>query len=151
YDVIIGNFVKINAMVYIPAYVTIDDFCMISAGTVFTNDLYPRSMNKELTALMTSEPTEATLATHVKKGVTIGANATIGPGITLGEFSMIGMGSVVTKNVADYALVVGNPAKVVGYVCICGPSLISMKNPPVTGSKIQCKECSRTYHWKGDG
>ncbi len=151
YGVTIGNYVKINAMVYIPAHVTVKDYCMISAGTVFTNDLYPRSMNKELTDLETSEPTEETLATLVKQGVTIGANATIGPGITLGEFSMIGMGSVVTKNVPDYGLVLGNPAHLVGYVCTCGPSLISLKNPPLKDSIITCKRCQRDYQWNGEG
>jgi acetyltransferase-like isoleucine patch superfamily enzyme len=150
YGVTIGNFVKINAMVYIPAYVTVEDFCMISAGTVFTNDLYPRAMNPDLTALMTSEPTEDTLATIVKKGVTIGANATIGPGITLGEFSMIGMGSVVTKSVPDFGLVLGNPAHLVGFVCICGPSLLSLKNPPQQGAILTCEKCHRKYQWNGD-
>jgi UDP-2-acetamido-3-amino-2,3-dideoxy-glucuronate N-acetyltransferase len=66
YGVKIGNYVKINAMVYIPAHVTISDYCMISAGTIFTNDLYPRSMNKEYTKLETSDPTEETLATLVQ-------------------------------------------------------------------------------------
>lgn len=150
YDVKIGNFVKINAMVYIPALVTIEDFCMISAGTVFTNDLYPRAMNKELTALETAAPTDETLATLVKKGVTIGANATIGPGITLGEFSMIGMGSVVTKNVPNFGLVLGNPARLVGYVCTCGPRLITLKNPPKAGSEITCERCHRHFNWDGD-
>lgn len=150
YGVKIGNFVKINAMVYIPAHVTVQDYCMISAGTVFTNDLYPRAMNKELTDLETSDPTEETLATLVKQGVTIGANATIGPGITLGEFSMVGMGSVVTKNVPDYGLVVGNPARLVGYVCTCGPSLVSSKNPPSKGDILTCKRCQREFQWNGE-
>ena len=149
YDVKIGNFVKINAMVYIPAFVTIEDCCMISAGTVFTNDLYPRSMNKEFTALETSSPTEETLSTFVKRGVTIGANATIGPGITLGEFSMIGMGAVVTKDVPDFGLILGNPARLVGYVCLCGPRLISIQEPPSKGSSITCERCKRGYFWDG--
>jgi len=150
YGVSIGSFVKINAMVYIPAYVTIQDFCMISAGTVFTNDLYPRAMNKELTALETSEPTEDTLETLVKKGTTIGSNATIGPGIYLGEFSMIGMGSVVTKNVPDFGLVIGNPARLVGYVCICGPRLVSLGNPPGSGTVVACERCQREFLWNGN-
>ena len=149
YGVSIGNYVKINAMVYIPAYVTVEDYCMISAGTVFTNDLYPRSMNKELTELETSAPTDETLSTLVKKGVTIGANATIGPGITLGEFSMIGMGSVVTKDVPDFGLVVGNPASLIGYVCLCGPRLVTSKNPPQKGAVLGCKRCQREYQWNG--
>ncbi len=78
YDVSIGDYVKINANVYICAGVAIEDMCMISAGAAFTNDRFPRAMNRELTELETSEPTEETLTTLVRRGVTIGANATIG-------------------------------------------------------------------------
>jgi acetyltransferase-like isoleucine patch superfamily enzyme len=150
YDVKIGNFVKINAMVYIPAFVTIEDGCMISAGTVFTNDLYPRSMNREGTGLETSDPTEETLHTVVKKGVTIGANATIGPGITLGDYAMIGMGAVVTKNVPPFGLVIGNPARLVGYVCACGPRLFTLDDLPEKGAMVVCNRCERAYFWNGE-
>lgn len=146
YDVKIGSYVKINAMVYICTGVTIEDMCMISAGTVFTNDVFPRAMNKELTALETSEPTSQTLLTYVKKGSTIGANATIGPGVTLGCFSMIGMGAVVTKSIPDYGLAVGNPARIVGYVCICGPKLIDVQDK--TEQILACPHCRREYLWK---
>lgn len=149
YDVIIGNYVKLNAFVYICTGVVIEDMCMISAGTVFTNDRFPRSMNKELTDLETSDPTEDTLAMIVRRGTTIGANATIGPGVTLGEFSMVGMGSVVTKSVPDYALVVGNPAEIVGYVCVCGPRIVSLRKPPAVGDTVGCERCGRHYKWDG--
>lgn len=147
YGVSIGNFVKINAMVYICAHVVIEDHAMISAGTVFTNDRFPRAMNREFTALETSSPTEHTLSTVVRQGATIGANATIGPGIVIGKFAMIGMGAVVTKDVPDYALVVGNPGKIIGYVCQCGPCLVKCQDPPKT---IHCQQCNRNYEWSGD-
>jgi acetyltransferase-like isoleucine patch superfamily enzyme len=149
YDVSIGNFVKINAFVYICTGVTIEDMCMISAGTVFTNDRFPRAMNKELTDLETSDPTEETLECIVRRGSTIGAHATIGPGIALGEFSMVGMGSVVTKSVPNQALVVGNPAAVIGYVCVCGPRLFAVKGSPAGGSSHSCHRCGRIYEWTG--
>jgi acetyltransferase-like isoleucine patch superfamily enzyme len=110
--------------VYICAEVEIEDFVMISAHTVFTNDRFPRSGNKELTGLETSDPTEETLKCRVGRGVSIGANATIGPGLTLGEFSMVGMGSVVTRDVPPHALVLGNPARVAGWLCACGHPLV---------------------------
>lgn len=151
YDVEIGNYVKINAMVYICTGVRIEEMCMIAAGVVFTNALYPRAMNRELTALEVSEPTEDTLLTVVRRGVTIGANATVGPGISLGEFAFIAMGAVVTNDVVPHALVTGNPARVAGYVCICGPRLVSLKSPPDAGTRVHCSRCGRVYRWTGEG
>lgn len=148
YGVTIGQFVKINAMVYIPYAVTIEDQCMISAGVVFTNDLYPRSMNKDLTDLETSQPTNETLATRVCKGVTIGANATIGPGVSIAPYAMVGMGAVVTKDVPQQGLVIGNPARLVGYVCVCGPKIVDFNEPPEEA--IQCLRCGRQYTWNED-
>ena len=150
YDVRIGDYVKINAMVYICAGVTIEDMCMISAGTVFTNDRFPRAMNRELTDLETSDPTEETLHTTVRRGTTIGAGATIGPGVTLGEFSMIGMGSIITRDVLMRGLVVGNPARLVGFVCTCGPRLIDLQNIPERGARVACARCERAYQWDGE-
>lgn len=151
YGVEIGDFVKINAFVYICAGVTIEEMCMLSAGVVFTNDRFPRAMNRELTGLETSDPTEETLYTRVGRGTTIGANATIGPGVVLGAFSMIGMGSVVTRNVPDQALVIGNPARVTGYVCVCGPRLIALDLAPPPGSPVTCERCNRSFEWDGRG
>lgn len=150
YDVVIGSQVKINASVYICAGVEIEDMCMISAATVFTNDRFPRAMNRELTELETSDPTEETLFTTVKRGTTIGAHATIGPGITLGEFCMVGMGAVVTRDVPPHALVIGNPARIVGYVCTCGPRLVSLSASPQKSEELSCERCGRLYHWDGN-
>jgi UDP-2-acetamido-3-amino-2,3-dideoxy-glucuronate N-acetyltransferase len=141
--------VKINAFVYICTGVVIEDMCMIAAGTVFTNDRYPRSMNRELTDLETSDPTEDTLTTRVERGTTIGANATIGPGITIGSFSMVGMGAVVTADVPAQALVIGNPAHVVGHVCVCGPRLVTLDAAPDAGTSVTCARCGRVYGWDG--
>lgn len=151
YDVAIGNFVKINANVYICAAVTVEDFCMISAHTVFTNDRFPRAGNRELTGLETSDPTDETLATRVCRGTTIGANATIGPGVTLGEFSMVGMGSVVTKSIAPHALVVGNPARQIGWVCRCGHPVARFEKdgPAARQRSLRCAECGRSYEEDG--
>ena len=154
YDVTIGNFVKINAVVYICAGVRIGDFCMISAHTVFTNDRFPRSGNRALTGLETSDPTDETLSSRLERGVTIGANATIGPGVTLGEFSMVGMGSVVTKNVPAHALVVGNPARPAGWLSACGEPLLrgeASRGAGAAGSPrvLHCERCGRDYLFDG--
>ncbi|MBI4604756.1 MAG: N-acetyltransferase [Planctomycetes bacterium] len=153
YDVVIGDFVKINACVYICAGVAIEDFCMVSAHTVFTNDRFPRAGNLGLTGLETSAPTEDTLLTRVCRGSTIGANATIGPGITLGEFCMVGMGSVVTRDVPPHALVIGNPARHAGWVCACGRPLVkgSGAKPGGTPVELRCERCGREHRWDAAG
>lgn len=116
YDVRIGDLCKINASVYVCAGVTIEAGCMISAHVVFTNDRSPRATDPEITRLLDSAPNEDTLSTVVRRGATIGANATIGPGLELGVHCMVGMGAVVTRDVPPHGLVVGNPARLVGLV-----------------------------------
>jgi UDP-2-acetamido-3-amino-2,3-dideoxy-glucuronate N-acetyltransferase len=120
YDVKIGNRVKINAMVYICAEVTIEDGVMISASTTFTNDRFPRATFPDLKTLRPSEPDEHTLKTLVREGATIGAGCTIGNDLAIGRWAMIGMGSLVTKSVPDFHLVIGSPARSIGAVCKCG-------------------------------
>jgi acetyltransferase-like isoleucine patch superfamily enzyme len=120
YDVRIGNLVKINAFVYICTAVTIEDGVMISAGCIFTNDRYPRAAEPELLSLRSSDPDESTLPTVVRAGASLGAGSIIGCNLTIGRFAMVGMGSLVTRPVDDFHLVVGHPARVVGYVCRCG-------------------------------
>lgn len=145
YDVVIGDLVKINAVVYICAGVTIEDGVMISAHTVFTNDRFPRSTDPDLQDLQTSDPTEETLTTTVRRGTTIGAGAVIGPGVTLGEFSMIGMGSVVTRDVPPHGLAIGNPARVRGLVCRCGHPVLKLgadAELPARG-RFPCEKCHR--------
>ena len=121
YGVHIGHRCKLNAFVYVCTAVTIEDGVMVSAGTVFTNDRFPRATTPDLKVLRPSEPDEHTLPTLVREGATIGANCTIGNDLTIGRFAMVGMGSVVTKSVPDFTLVLGNPARPVGAVCRCGP------------------------------
>ncbi|MEO6655641.1 MAG: acyltransferase [Pyrinomonadaceae bacterium] len=120
YDVKIGNRVKINAMVYICAAVTIEDGVMISAATTFTNDRFPRATFPDLKSLRPSEPDEHTLPTLVREGATIGAGCIIGNDLEIGRWAMVGMGSVVTKSVPDFHLVLGAPARSIGAVCKCG-------------------------------
>lgn len=101
----IGNNVKIRAFTFIPEGIKIEDDVFIGPGVIFTNDKYPRV--KGLWRLQ---------RTVVKQGASIGAGAVILPGISIGKYAVIAAGSVVTKNVPDYAIVAGNPAKIIGYV-----------------------------------
>ena len=133
-NVIIGNNVKIENRVSIFQGVKIEDDVFIGPHVVFTNDLRPRSFNKEWKII----------PTYVKKGASIGANSTIICGVTVGEYSMIGAGSVVTIDIPPYALAYGNPVKIRGFVCRCGEKLIEeevYKNYVL----MKCKRCGLKY------
>jgi acetyltransferase-like isoleucine patch superfamily enzyme len=146
YDVRIGNRVKLNAFVYICYGVTIEDGVMVSAGTIFTNDQFPRACTPDLETLASSEPDEATRETLVAAGATLGAGCVIGSGLRIGRFAMVGMGSVVTRDVEDFHLVIGNPARSVGCVCRCGQPLLKWEageRPDV--ECVACPKCGRCY------
>lgn len=146
YDVKIGNRVKINAFVYICTAVTIEDGVMISAGTVFTNDRFPRATTPDLKQLRSSDPDEETLPTLVREGATIGAQCTIGNDLSIGRFAMVGMGALVTKSVPDFHLVVGAPARTVGYVCRCGKVLAMVGDVDTEAvSNLNCRACGLEY------
>jgi acetyltransferase-like isoleucine patch superfamily enzyme len=146
YGVHIGNRVKINAHVYICTAVTIEDGVMISAGTIFTNDRFPRATTPDLKQLRPSEPDAETLPTLVKAGATIGAGSVIGCGLSIGRFAMVGMGSLVTRSVPDFHLVIGQPARSVGTVCRCGQ--VVLRFPPggkPNASDAACPRCDLRY------
>jgi acetyltransferase-like isoleucine patch superfamily enzyme len=148
YDVRIGNRVKINAFVYVCAGVTIEDGVMVSAGTTFTNDRYPRAATVDLRGLRPSEPDEDTLTTLVREGATIGARSVVGSGLTIGRFAMVGMGSVVTKSIPDFHLVLGHPAVSRGAVCRCGHPLARFDGSPKAGD-VACSKCGLRYRIEG--
>lgn len=139
YDVRIGDGVKINSFVYIPAGVTIEDRVMISAGTIFVNDRYPRAFDARTGRLASSDPNEETLETWVREGATVGAGCTVLADLEIGPYALVGAGAVVVKSVPAHGLVVGNPARRIGWVCVCGKRL------NVKGSKGSCQACKRTY------
>ncbi len=145
YGVNIGNRVKINAFVYICTGVSILDGVMISAGTVFTNDRFPRATTPDLLHLRPSEPEEATLPTLVREGATIGAHCTIGCGLEIGRFAMVGMGALVTKSVPDFHLAIGSPARSIAIVCRCGRPMLRFDDPAEITRDLMCAECGRSY------
>jgi len=150
YGVDIGNRVKINAFVYICNAVTIEDGVMISAGTIFTNDRFPRATTPDLKRLRPSEPDEHTLPTLVREGATIGAGCTIGNDLVIGRFAMIGMGSLVTRSVPDFHLAIGHPAISVGFVCRCGRVLSRLEgDDPAQAAEVACASCGLKYAIRG--
>lgn len=127
-DVVIGNNVTVKCGVYVWDGVTIEDNVMIGPAAVFTNDRYHRSKNTEYKL-------EKTL---LKKGCSIGANATIIAGVTIGEHALVGAGAVVTKSVPDFGLVYGNPATLHGFICVCTKKMLFEQD------KYICN-CGRKY------
>jgi UDP-2-acetamido-3-amino-2,3-dideoxy-glucuronate N-acetyltransferase len=112
---VLGNHVTVKNCVLVWDKVTVEDEVFLGPNMVFTNDLRPRVAFKN--------PPEKFLPTRVQRGASIGANATIVCGVTLGEQCFVGAGSVVTKDVPAHALVAGNPAKRRGWICACGEKL----------------------------
>jgi acetyltransferase-like isoleucine patch superfamily enzyme len=124
-DVLIGNNVTVKCGVYIWDGITIEDNVHIGPNVTFTNDLYPRSKhNFEISK------------TILKHGASIGANATIIAGNTIGAFALIGAGSVVTKSIPNNTLWMGNPARQTAYVCDCGQKLDEC---------LHCNQCNSDY------
>lgn len=131
-NVKIGNFVKIQNNVSVYEGVTLEDYVFCGPSMVFTNVLDPRCKYPQ-------RGSEFYIKTLVKEGASIGANATIICGNTIGKHAFIGAGAVVTKDVSDYALVVGNPARQIGWVCECGERLPEFEN------NVICPRCGFSY------
>lgn len=135
-NVLIGNNVKIQNNVSIYEGVIIEDDCFCGPSMVFTNVKNPRSAIPRNTA-------EDYLQTHVKKGVTLGANCTIICGTTIGENAFVAAGAVVKDDVKAHALVAGVPAVQIGWMCVCGYRLQE------DSAQLKCRECSNEYVLKG--
>ena len=134
--VIIGNHVKIQNNVSLYTGVECEDNVFFGPSCVFTNVINPRSH---------IERKNEYKKTVVKKGATIGANATIICGNTVGEYSLVGAGAVVTKDVPDHAIVIGNPARISGWVCECGLK-INFKSQ----NSYYCGNCCKEYTQEGN-
>jgi len=146
YGVCIGDRVKLNAFVYVCNAVTIEDGVMVAAGTIFTNDRFPRATTADLRRPWTSAPDEHTRPTLVREGATIGAGCVVGSDLVIGRFAMIGMASVITRSVPDFHLVVGQPARSIGCVCRCGEPFLRFEpgSEPAPGEH-RCAVCGLRY------
>jgi UDP-2-acetamido-3-amino-2,3-dideoxy-glucuronate N-acetyltransferase len=132
----VGDGVKIQNNVSLYEGVILEDFAFCGPSMVFTNVKTPRSAFPRNTS---SDYTE----TRVKRGASIGANATVVCGTTLGQWSFVAAGAVVTKDVQPFAIVAGVPARQIGWACMCGPRLLFSEN------SATCKECGRQYELAG--
>ena len=132
-DVTIGDGCKIQNNVSVYKGVTLEDGVFCGPSMVFTNVYNPRAEIRKMNQLK---------PTLVKKGATIGANATIICGVTIGQYALIGAGAVITKDIPNHALVVGNPARQKGWVCRCGEKL---------DNDLKCAECGKKYFREKDG
>ncbi len=130
----IGNGVKLENRATVYEGVTIEDNVFVGPHVTFTNDPYPRSFNTDWKILQTL----------VKEGVSIGAGTVIVCGITIGAYSLVGAGSVVTKNVPSHALVCGNPARIRGFVCRCGRKL-ETEEKKKDHVLMKCPVCREKY------
>lgn len=136
--VTIGNNVKIQNNVSLYTGVTLEDDVFCGPSMVFTNVRNPRS---HVPRRHEYRPT------LVKRGVTLGANCTVVCGVTLGQYAFVGAGAVVTRDVPDYGIVTGNPARVTGWMCVCGVKLASGQQPPALAA---CPACATRYEAVGD-
>ncbi len=136
----VGDGVKIQNGVSVYGGVTVEDDVFLGPHMTFTNDLYPRAFRADWQVI----------PTLVRKGASIGANATIICGNVIGEYAMVAAGSVVTHDVPAHGLVMGNPMRITGYVCRCGRKLTGAPagGPAEScGGALICEECGESYHF----
>jgi acetyltransferase-like isoleucine patch superfamily enzyme len=139
-DVEIGDNCKIQNNVLVYEGVRLEDGVFLGPAVCFTNDKRPRAIRPD--GKLKGKEDWVLSATLVKTGAAIGANSVIVTGITLGQFCMVGSGAVVTRDVPDYALVIGNPARIVGYICKCGEKLSAFAD---SFQVITCADCGIRY------
>lgn len=131
--VTIGDRVKVQNGVSVYHGVVLEDDTFVGPHAAFTNDMTPRSFNEDWQVT----------PTRVRRGASIGANATIVCGVTLGQYSMVAAGSTVTHDVPPHALVIGSPARVVAYICRAGHRM-EAENPLDYESRYHCRQCRET-------
>jgi acetyltransferase-like isoleucine patch superfamily enzyme len=118
FDVTLGDNCKLQNGVYVYHPATVEDGVFLGPGVIVTNDRLPRAVNPDM-SLKSDEDWELS-PVWIGTGASVGAGSVILPGVRLGRWALVGAGSVVTRDVPDYGLVYGNPARLTGYACLCG-------------------------------
>lgn len=136
-DVVIGDRVKIQNGALVYHGLVVGDGVFIGPGAILTNDRYPRAVTA--TGALSRADDWTVTPTTLHDGASIGAGAVVVAGSDVGRFATVGAGSVVTKPVIDHALVVGNPARRIGWVCACGQRLGGARGD------LACEHCGRTF------
>ena len=155
-DVTIGARVKVQNGALIYHGVTIEDGVFIGPGAILTNDRYPRAITSTGDLARASDWKLSEIL--LQHGSSIGAGAVVVAGVTIGEFAMVGAGAVVTRDVPSYALVVGSPARRIGWVCACGARLVDAEGRPADAvpppyaahTELLCSSCERVYAYIPD-
>jgi acetyltransferase-like isoleucine patch superfamily enzyme len=146
--VAIGDRVKIQNAALVYHGVTVEDGVFIGPNAILTNDRYPRAVTATGELARADDWTVSPITLH--HGCSIGAGAVVVAGVDVGRFATVGAGAVVTRTVPDHALVVGNPARRIGWVCACGTRLrragsVSDAAADPGDTALHCPACSRTY------
>ena len=138
FDVNIGSNVKIQNGVFIYHGVVVEDGVFLGPGVILTNDKLPRAINPDGT--FKSDADWEVRRILIKRGASIGAATVVLPGVTIGEFAMVGAGAVVSHDIPDHGLAYGNPARLHGYACRCGRAL-----SPTDGEAWRCADCEERF------
>jgi acetyltransferase-like isoleucine patch superfamily enzyme len=152
-EVVIGDRVKIQNQALVYHGVTVEDGVFIGPNAILTNDRYPRAITSTGQLARAEDWTVSPI--RLRTGSSIGAGAIVVAGIEVGRFALVGAGAVVTRSVPDHALVAGNPARRLGWVCACGARLVDASGAPAPpdlppDAEATCPSCGRTFTYVPD-
>jgi acetyltransferase-like isoleucine patch superfamily enzyme len=139
FEVQVGSNCKIQNGAFLYHGLTIEDGVFVGPGVIFTNDKLPRAINPDGSLKGTDDWVVG--KTVVRRGASVGTGSIVLPGVTIGQFAMVAAGAVVSKDVPDYGLVLGVPARLIGFVCACAAKLPGF----APADAVACGQCARRY------